>query len=275
MRKPQDNHPGYVGRGFYERRSGEPTRPTAERILTRHQLLALCRDPLGDSWTNGLSDMKFENWKSAATINGETSMPASTDMSFSMAQLTIVAIGMGEAAPRRTSKPARVARQRKGGSQEVGLIERLKAGDQAALEEIFNIYSGKLYNVAHRILGEAADTEEVIQDVFWTVYRKAKSFQGNSQFSTWLYRLTVNAALGKIRRSKRNKEVEYEEFLPKFQDDGHHRVRPVVDWSDTLDETYAKQELQQLLKDALNGLKPLDRSIIVLSDLEGMSDREI
>ncbi len=50
-------------------------------------------------------------------------------------------------------------------------------------------------------------------------------FQGNSQFSTWLYRLTVNAALGKIRRSKKRKEVEYEEFLPKFQNDGHHAVR--------------------------------------------------
>ena len=58
------------------------------------------------------------------------------------------------------------------------------------------------------LLSEAADTEEVIQDVFWTVYRKAKSFQGNSRFSTWLYRLTVNAALGKIRRRKNNKAVE-------------------------------------------------------------------
>ena len=84
------------------------------------------------------------------------------------------------------------------------------------------MYSVKLYNIALRILGEPADTEEVIQDVFWTVYRKAKSFQGNSQFSTWLYRLTVNAALGKIRRRKNNKEVDYEEYLPKFQTDGHH-----------------------------------------------------
>lgn len=94
------------------------------------------------------------------------------------------------------------------------LIERLKAGDSEALETIFNTYSKKLYNVALRILGEAADTQEVIQDVFWTVFRKAQSFRGDSQFSTWLYRLTVNAALGKIRRGKKNKEVGYEEFLP-------------------------------------------------------------
>jgi RNA polymerase sigma-70 factor (ECF subfamily) len=155
------------------------------------------------------------------------------------------------------------------------LIQRLKAGDQEALETIFNLYSAKLYNVAQRILGEMADAEEVIQDVFLTVYHKANMFQGNSQFSTWLYRLTVNAALGKIRQSKKHKAVEYKEFLPKFQKDGHHAVRPVIDWSDTLYEKYANHELQQLLSQALDQLKPIDKSVVVLSDLEGISDKEI
>jgi RNA polymerase sigma-70 factor (ECF subfamily) len=166
-------------------------------------------------------------------------------------------------------------RKRKAERDDADLVERLKAGDEEALETLFNRYSTKLYTVAQRILGEVADAEEVIQDVFWTAFRKAKSFRGTAQFSTWLYRLTVNAALGKIRRSKRNKEIEYEEYLPKFQKDGHHLVRPVVDWSDTLDEKYAEQELQQLLKDALEQLKPVDKSVVVLSDLEGMSDKEI
>jgi RNA polymerase sigma-70 factor, ECF subfamily len=173
------------------------------------------------------------------------------------------------------STSLRSNRKRKAERDDVDLIERLKAGDEAALEAIFNRYSAKLYNVAQRILGEVADAEDVIQDVFWTAFRKAKSFRGTAQFSTWLYRLTVNAALGKMRRSKRNKEIEYEEYLPKFQKDGHHLVRPVVDWSDTLDEKYAEQELQQLLKDALEQLKPVDKSVVVLSDLEGMSDKEI
>ncbi len=158
-------------------------------------------------------------------------------------------------------------RQRKSAQDDARLIERLKAGDQDALEAIFNLYSAKLYNVALRILGDAGDTEEVIQDVFWIAYRKANSFQGNSQFSTWLYRLTVNAALGKIRRSKKNKEVEYEEFLPTFQKDGHHAVRPVVDWSDTLDEKYSKREVQQLLGKSLDQLKPIDKSVIRKSPL--------
>ncbi len=166
-------------------------------------------------------------------------------------------------------------RRRKSSKREAALIEGLKAGDQDAFEEIFSLYSAKLSNVAYRILGDVADTHEVIQDVFWAVYRKAKSFRGNSQFSTWLYRLTVNAALGRIRRSKKNKEVEYEEFLPRFQQNGHHLVRPVIDWSDTLDETYAKQQVQGFLKDALDQLKPIDKSVVVLSDLEGISDKEI
>ena len=175
----------------------------------------------------------------------------------------------------RNSAASPAARRKKSVAEDRQLIERLQAGDQRALEKIFDLYSGKLYNVAQRILGETADTEEIIQDVFWTVYRKANTFKGNSQFSTWLYRLTVNAALGRIRRSKKNKEVVYDEFLPKFQADGHHLVRPVVDWSDTLDEKYAQREIHALLGKALNELKPLDKSVIVLSDLEGLSDRDI
>jgi RNA polymerase sigma-70 factor (ECF subfamily) len=161
------------------------------------------------------------------------------------------------------------------GKNDLELIERLKNGDEDALETLFNLYSPKLYNVAHRILGDVSDTQEVIQDVFWTVFRKAKTFRGSAQLSTWLYRLTVNAALGKIRRSKKSKEVEYEEFLPKFQEDGHHLVRPVVDWSNALDENYAKREIQELLKQALDLLGPLDKSVVVLSDLEGLPDKEI
>lgn len=175
----------------------------------------------------------------------------------------------------RPSPSERQERPQERNSEEAQLIERLKAGDADALETIFHAHSKKLYNVALRILGDPADTEEVVQDVFLTVFRKAKSFQGHSQFSTWLYRLTVNAALGKLRRRKKNKEVAYDEFLPKFQKDGHHLIRPVVDWSDTLDEKYAGRELQELLGKALDQLKPLDKSVLVLSDMEGLSDKEI
>lgn len=177
-----------------------------------------------------------------------------------------------EPSPGRSALPGRKPNS---GKNDLELIERLKNGDEDALEALFNLYAPKLYNVAHKILGDVADTQEVIQDVFWTAYRKANSFRGSAQFSTWLYRLAVNAALGKIRRSKKSNEVEYEEFLPHFQEDGHHWVRPVVDWSNALEEDRAKQELHQLLNEALDQLKPIDKSVVVLSDMEGLSDKEI
>jgi RNA polymerase sigma-70 factor, ECF subfamily len=181
------------------------------------------------------------------------------------------------------SPMARISRSANAGSpraqkppaDEASLVERLKQGDQSALEAIFELYSGKLYRVAQRILGEPADAEEVIQDVFWTLYRKAATFKGESRLSTWLYRLTVNAALGRVRRGRKKKDVEYDEFMPKFQKDGHHLVRPVVDWSDTLDEKYGREEIHALIGKALEQLKPIDKSVIVLSDLEDLSDKEI
>lgn len=158
---------------------------------------------------------------------------------------------------------------------ETQLVERLKNGDEQALEIFFNLYAAGLHNVAQRILGEAADTEEVIQDVFWTAYRKAKSFKGHSRFATWLYRLTVNAALGRIRGSKKKHEVAYDEALPKFQTDGHHKVRPVVDWSDSLESRVSRNEMREILSAALNELKPVDKTVVVLSDVDGLSDKEI
>ena len=163
---------------------------------------------------------------------------------------------------------------RQSASDEAFLIERLKAGDSEVLETIFNTYSKKLYNVALRILGEAADTQEVIQDVFWTVFRKAQSFRGNSRFSTWLYRLTVNASLIKLRQRKKNREISFGASLCKFRKD-HHRAQPLVDWADTLEEKYARREMQTLLSSALHELKPIDKSVAVLSHLEGLSAKEI
>src|SRR5205085_5937235 len=108
-----------------------------------------------------------------------------------------------------------------------------------------------------------------------TAFRQAESFRGNSQFSTWLYRLTLNAVLGKIRRRKAQKQVRYEEYLPKFDTDGHHKTRPVIDWSETLEERYAEREIHSLVQAALDELRPLDKAIVVMSDMDGFPDREI
>jgi RNA polymerase sigma-70 factor (ECF subfamily) len=159
-------------------------------------------------------------------------------------------------------------------SAEALLIERLKTGGAEVLETIVNTFSKKLYKVALRILGEAADTQEVIQDVFWTVFRKAQSFRGNSRFSTGLYRLTVNASLIKLRQRKKNREISFGASLCKFRKD-HHRAQPLVDWADTLEDKYARREMQALFCSALQELKPIDKSVAVLSHLQGLSAKEI
>lgn len=176
---------------------------------------------------------------------------------------------------RRTPKASGPSKRNQEGSKEELLIERLRGGDHQAFDAIFRLYSPKLFKIVYKILGELADTEEVVQDVFLSLFRKAKSFRGKAQFSTWLYRVTVNAALARLRRRKRSKEVLYEDILPQFQSDGHHLVRPIVDWSSNVDERYANQELRKILKEAIDLLKPTDKTIVVLSDVEGLSDREI
>jgi len=84
----------------------------------------------------------------------------------------------------------------------------------------------------------------------------------------------VNAALTKLRQRKREKEVSLDDYLPKFKEDGHH-LMPVVDWSQDVDKLVAGNEINQIIREALDQLSPVDRAVVVMSDLEGMSNREI
>lgn len=159
--------------------------------------------------------------------------------------------------------------------EERELIQLVKTGDHEAFQTIFHQHVNLVYRQALKLLGNEADAEDVVQEVFLTVYRKVKTFQGRSAFATWLYRLTVNAALSKLRHLKRSKEVSYEDFLPQYQEDGHHLVRPVVDWANELEERYSRTELQQFLQKAMDQLRPQDKAVVVLSDLAGLSDLEV
>lgn len=178
----------------------------------------------------------------------------------------------------RTSSPAATALTRGSGLSkmpETTLIDAVKEGNHQAFGHIFALYSKRVFRLAYRLLGNREEAEDAVQEVFLAVFQKAHTFRGNSQFSTWLHRLTVNAALCRLRRQKRRREVSYEDFLPQFQEDGHHEVRPVVDWSHEVEERSRNEELQQILRKALDQLKPVDKAVVVLSDIEGFSDREI
>ncbi len=155
------------------------------------------------------------------------------------------------------------------------IVQRVKAGDQQAFEALYRRYVSMVYRQAFKLVGNEAEAEEVVQEVFLTLYEKAKTFRGDSAFSTWLYRLTVNTTLMKLRRRKRSKEVAIEDYLPKYQDDGHHLVRPVVDWSRNPEESLLSLEVQRTLQHALDRLPPVDKAVVVLSDLDGLANKEV
>lgn len=154
------------------------------------------------------------------------------------------------------------------------MLERLKAGDEDAFAALLDRYSGQTYRLARAITGDPQDAEEVVQDVFMTVFRKIESFEGRSAFSTWLHRITVNAAMMKIRGRKERVEEDIEQWLPAFDDTGHH-LRPVEAWSANPEKVLLQQERRSLVRQALATLPAEYRAVVALRDLQGLSGEEV
>ncbi len=153
------------------------------------------------------------------------------------------------------------------------LVERLKTGEEAAFEALLARYQGKVYRLAMSFTRNPEDAEEVLQDVFLTVYRKIGSFDGRSAFGTWLYRIAVNAALMKLRGRGPIQE-SLEEYLPQFTEDGRH-TRMVVDWTPGPEEQLLRQERTLVVREAIEALPPDYKAVLVLRDLEGLSNGEV
>src|SRR5437868_14877637 len=87
-------------------------------------------------------------------------------------------------------------------SQENDLLQRLQAGDEQALIDLSNAYRFKVYQLAFRYLRNKEDAEEVTQDVLYKVYRNVGAFRGDSALSSWIYRITFNAAMSRLRTAR-------------------------------------------------------------------------
>lgn len=171
--------------------------------------------------------------------------------------------------------PVRGGRDQRPLDDDPVLVKQVKAGDQQAFETLYRRYVGTVYRQAFRLAGNEGEAEEIVQEVFLRLYEKAKTFRGDSAFSTWLYRLTVNTALMKLRRRRRAKEIALDDYLPRYQEDGHHLVRPVIDWSQDQEGRLDTAEIQRICRQALDLLSPVDKAVVVLSDLDGLANREI
>jgi RNA polymerase sigma-70 factor (ECF subfamily) len=158
------------------------------------------------------------------------------------------------------------------------LIERLRAGDPTALEALLAAHEARVYRVARGITGNAADAEEVVQDVFLAVLRRIGDFEGRSALGTWIYRIAANTALNKRRGKRLELEVPLEEHLPAFEDDGHRqgdRSYLLADWSRRPDEELLAEESRAALRQAIDALPSAYRAVLVLRDVEELSNEEV
>src|SRR5262249_22434401 len=121
------------------------------------------------------------------------------------------------------------------------------------------------------------DAEEVLQDVFLTVFRKIGSFEQRAKLGTWLYRITTNLALNKRRGLAATVEVALDDLLPIYVADGHpagDRSFLLTDWSETPEEEFLAGEGRAALDRALALLPDGYRAVLVLRDVEGLSNEE-
>ncbi|RMG59132.1 MAG: sigma-70 family RNA polymerase sigma factor [Deltaproteobacteria bacterium] len=153
------------------------------------------------------------------------------------------------------------------------IIEGLSEGQEWAVEALVDKYYGRIYNLAMSILRNESDAEEITQDVFMTVYEKIGSFKGDSALYSWMYRICVNACLMRLRSRKRTDAVSIEEFMPVFTEEGKHASQ-VQDWSPEVERRVLNKELGEVLRKFIGELPDKYRVVLVLSDVEGLSNEE-
>jgi len=155
------------------------------------------------------------------------------------------------------------------------IIQAAKNADQAAFTELVRRYEETVYRFSYKICRDKTRAEETLQDTFINVFRKLRSFDGKSKFSTWLYTIVTNNCLMKLRRRKMaDLEVSLEEYdHPPLRHDG----KPdgiMAKWEETPADIVIAGELRELLERAITRLPEDYRAVFVMRDIEGRSTEE-
>src|SRR3954463_9254052 len=125
------------------------------------------------------------------------------------------------------------------------LLARLQSGDEQALADLADAYSSKIFQLAFRYLRNKEDAEEVTQDVLFKVYRKVGEFRGDAALSSWIYRITFNAAMSRLRTAHYQRtQADGPAMVVTSDGDQLAPARAdVADWSDMADERVLRAEL--------------------------------
>jgi RNA polymerase sigma-70 factor, ECF subfamily len=153
-------------------------------------------------------------------------------------------------------------------SQDAALIARFLEGDTSAFETLFSRYRDYVYNISFQMLGNADDASDLTQETFFRVWRALPHFQGNSQFSTWLYRIAVNACISEIRKRPKT---------PPLTIDDESSVEPLHGAEDqrSAEHTFMRRLAQQRVREVVDTLPPDYRTVMVLRHFQELSYQEM
>ncbi|HMD32307.1 MAG TPA: sigma-70 family RNA polymerase sigma factor [Candidatus Acidoferrales bacterium] len=165
--------------------------------------------------------------------------------------------------------PPRVPQSR---DAQEALIARAQAGNHDALEALFSNLSPALYQTALRLVGTPEEAEDVLQEGMLSAYRNLRRFEGRSQFSTWLTRIVINAALMRLRSRRSRPAVSLDERLA--DDDEMTFADQFPDTAPNPEQVASRRELEDLLRHNLQTLSPVLRSAFILREMEGFSTEE-
>ena len=163
-------------------------------------------------------------------------------------------------------------------TSEAALLARLQAGDERAVADLATEYGSKIYQLAFRYLRNKEDAEEVTQDVLFKVYRKIDAFRGDAALSSWIYRITFNTAMSRLRSGRNRPQDDDGQAALTTASDGSETVTTakgdVADWSDMADERVLRSELRRRVFRAILALPAIYRAPVMLRDIQGMSTEE-
>ncbi|MGE5379052.1 MAG: RNA polymerase sigma factor [Bacteroidota bacterium] len=153
-------------------------------------------------------------------------------------------------------------------------VEKLVAGDRAEFARLVDIYSGSIFRLGLKMLGNPQDAEDVLQNTFMNALMHLSTFEGRSSVVTWLYRIATNEALMLIR--KRKPEISIELEAQEGEAESIEDLKPTVfaDWSGLPEDQLLSAEGKILLDGAIASLPDSLRVVFLLRDIEGLSIKE-
>jgi RNA polymerase sigma-70 factor (ECF subfamily) len=154
------------------------------------------------------------------------------------------------------------------------LIGRMQAGDPSAVTELAATYGPRIHQLAFRYMKNWEDAEEVTQDVLLKVHRKIEAFRGDAALSSWIYRITFNTAMSRLRTGRQARASEQSRVESVTVDSTVRPAQDPADWSLLADDQVMRREMREKLLEALTHLPDVYRVPVVLRDIQGLSTEE-